>query len=108
MNFLWDSFVNMFKKPSTRKYPTQPLKPTERARGELQFDPSKCIGCKLCEDNCPSECIKVNAKGKIDFDLTACLFCGMCNEICPTKAITFDKNQELATKRKDLLVKQYL
>ncbi len=45
-----------------------------------------CMGCKLCEKNCPNEAVKVdNFLAKVDYD--KCTQCGACTEKCPTKAI---------------------
>lgn len=45
-----------------------------------------CIGCKICEKNCPHDAIHVNdLLARIDYD--KCTNCGICVEKCPTKAI---------------------
>ncbi len=45
-----------------------------------------CIGCGICQKNCPSEAISVNNfLAKIDY--SKCTNCGICREKCPTKAI---------------------
>ncbi len=45
-----------------------------------------CIGCKICEKNCPSGAIKVeNNLARIDYSL--CTNCGICVEKCPKKVI---------------------
>lgn len=46
-----------------------------------------CIGCKLCEKNCPSEAITVTDNiAHIDYE--KCTGCGICAEKCPKKIIT--------------------
>lgn len=45
-----------------------------------------CIGCKLCEKNCPACAIKVtDSVAEIDYSL--CTDCGKCEEVCPRKII---------------------
>lgn len=45
-----------------------------------------CIGCKICEKNCPKDAIKVvDNVAKIDY--TKCVNCGICAQKCPTKVI---------------------
>ena len=45
-----------------------------------------CIGCKICEKNCPVEAIKVeNNLAKID--QSKCINCGLCESKCPKKII---------------------
>lgn len=48
-----------------------------------------CIGCKICEKNCPHDAVHVNdLLAKVDYD--KCVGCGICTEKCPTKAIRFN------------------
>ena len=45
-----------------------------------------CIGCKICEKNCPSDAIHViDNLATIDYD--KCTVCGICAEKCPVNAI---------------------
>ena len=45
-----------------------------------------CIGCGLCQKNCPNEAITVVDKlAKIDYN--KCTGCGICKEKCPVKII---------------------
>lgn len=51
-----------------------------------------CIGCKICEKNCPTGAIKVNgAIAEIDYSL--CTGCDMCVEKCPRKIIWSSQSQ---------------
>ena len=45
-----------------------------------------CIGCKMCEKNCPKSAVKVeNNLAEIDYSI--CVGCGICAEKCPKKII---------------------
>ena len=49
-----------------------------------------CIGCKICEKNCPSGAITVkDYVASIDYD--KCTECGICEEKCPRKIIKSSK-----------------
>ncbi len=75
---------------------------SERYRGFLKLDSSKCIGCLQCMRACPIDCIliKVEKIGekryltRFDVDQSKCMYCGLCVEVCPTGAITFSKRFE--------------
>ena len=54
-----------------------------------------CIGCKICEKNCPTGAVKVeNGVAKIDYDL--CTVCGVCAAKCPRHIIFLGKEQKLS------------
>ncbi len=55
----------------------------------IQWDASKCTGCLLCRDNCPTGAITFK-KGKIDIFDHACKYCMHCHRACPKGAITVD------------------
>ncbi len=51
-----------------------------------------CIGCKICEKNCPSGAIKVTGSiAEIDYSL--CTGCDICVEKCPRKIIWSNTSQ---------------
>lgn len=61
----------------------------------------KCVACYMCQTNCPSRCIMIEAgertDGKteklpvrFDIDLLECIYCGYCVEACPMDAIRMD------------------
>jgi NADH-quinone oxidoreductase subunit I len=75
---------------------------SERYRGFLKLDSSKCIGCFQCMRTCPIDCILIRTEKigeerfltRFDVDQSKCMHCGLCVEVCPTDAITFSKRFE--------------
>jgi NADH-quinone oxidoreductase subunit I len=93
-------------------------KVSERYRGLLGFDDSKCIGCLQCAQICPIDVITVRAvkiegrkaKAPLIFRIhyAKCMFCGLCVEICPTDAIFFTRQFEAATFEYRDLIKNFI
>ena len=72
----------------------------------------RCVGCQICEKECPPKCIyiekskdkKPDAVGKQQFypavfniDISVCMSCQICVEVCPFEAIKMDTEFELST-----------
>jgi NADH-quinone oxidoreductase subunit I len=72
----------------------------------------RCVGCQICEKECPPKCIyiekskdkKPDAVGKMQFypavfniDVSVCMSCQICVEVCPFEAIKMDTDFELST-----------
>jgi len=75
----------------------------------------RCVACKICEKECPPQCIyivksedkKPDYMGKpqfypkvFDIDVSVCMSCQICVEVCPFEAIKMDKDFELSTRER--------
>ncbi|TAL33225.1 MAG: 4Fe-4S dicluster domain-containing protein [Spirochaetes bacterium] len=102
---------SLFTKPATTRYPHEPSKMPDGFRGRLNFDPRKCIGCKLCVRDCPAGGIEVTKTGDREFevviDLGKCIYCGQCAENCNKEALSFSDDFELAELENSKLVLRY-
>jgi NADH-quinone oxidoreductase subunit I len=75
----------------------------------------RCVACKICEKECPPQCIyivksddkKPDYMGKpqfyakvFDIDISVCMSCQICVEVCPFEAIKMDKQFELSKRER--------
>lgn len=68
--------------------PLPPVAVGKRFRGRLDYDRSKCIGCKLCIKVCPANATEYLAEEKkILIHNDRCCFCAQCTEVCPVKCL---------------------
>jgi NADH-quinone oxidoreductase subunit I len=80
--------------------------------GEDKEKGLRCVACKICEKECPPQCIYIEkSKDKkpdyvskpqfyptvFDIDVSVCMSCQICVEVCPFEAIKMDKQFELST-----------
>ncbi len=88
------------RKPATENYPFVKTEKPDKFRGKLKFYPEKCIGCKICMKDCPSNAITINKVGDKMFEcevrLDKCVYCGQCVLSCPKQALEMTKDFELA------------
>ncbi|MBS7608983.1 NADH-quinone oxidoreductase subunit I [Candidatus Bathyarchaeota archaeon] len=101
---------SMTKKPITLRYPFEKAKPVEGLRGRPIWDMEKCIGCGLCQRDCPTKAIEMMGRGRqaefrIYYD--RCAFCAQCVESCPVGAITMTKEYELAAFEHEQMRQEY-
>ncbi|MGV9172232.1 MAG: 4Fe-4S binding protein [Promethearchaeia archaeon] len=58
------------------------------------INPSKCIGCGLCEELCPFELPKDDGKGKYYVETPEnCTECSACQRNCPVDAIILQEQK---------------
>ncbi|MCL5949055.1 MAG: 4Fe-4S binding protein [Candidatus Bathyarchaeota archaeon] len=97
-----------FTKPATTMYPYVKPQLPDNFRGKPVFDIQLCIGCGLCNKECPSKAIEMveieKGKRRPQFRLDKCIFCYQCAETCPRKAIENSTFYELATMDKSSLI----
>jgi NADH-quinone oxidoreductase subunit I len=130
---LWNFAGSYFDKERliTVQYPEErsPLPENYRNFPFLIYDGNnpeaglRCVACKICEKECPPQCIyivksedkKPDYMGKpqfypkvFDIDISVCMSCQICVEVCPFEAIKMDKDFELSTRERfnNLLIRK--
>ena len=112
--FIKEALSGLFSKSSCAMYPVVPSPAADRYRGRIAYDPTKCIGCGMCERVCAGGAIsrtvehiddETGDKVTLTFNLGSCTFCAHCSEFCTHHAITLtDDYHMIATKDEDLIV----
>ncbi len=115
-------FKNFFnpKGLPTIEYPEKRRDYSHRYRGHhiLTSRPDgsvRCVACFLCAQNCPAECIHIEAGEHSDvniekypvvyeIDMLRCVFCGFCVDACPEEAIIMSNNYDMAYFNRDQTV----
>lgn len=57
----------------------------------LQYESSKCIGCKMCVEVCPHNVFKMIGKKAEIINKDNCIECGACEINCITHALTVNQ-----------------
>lgn len=61
---------------------------------QAKVDAEACVGCGICEKQCPVDAIAVSSKTNLaKVDLNLCLGCGQCTTVCPNEALSLFKKQ---------------
>lgn len=75
--------------------------------GEDPVKGLRCVACKICEKECPPQCIYIvpakDERGRprkfpdiFDIDISVCMGCQICVEVCPFDSIKMDQVFELS------------
>ncbi len=98
----------LFRRPATRQYPSERRPVPTRLRGALQFDPTRCTGCCLCEKDCPAQAIEVvmvdraTRRFALRYHVDRCTFCAQCVQTCRFGCLQMSNEQwELAATHKE-------
>jgi NADH-quinone oxidoreductase subunit I len=107
---LWLTFLHLFVRKATVRYPEERIKLPARWRGRIVLtrDPDggeRCVACYLCSVACPVGCIALQAAEdehgrrypeyfRINF--SRCIYCGLCEDACPTYAIQLIPDFEMS------------
>jgi NADH-quinone oxidoreductase subunit I len=108
--FIREAFSQVFKKPSTERYPAIKKEAPEGYRGKILYHPDRCINCGMCIRVCAPGAItrtieKVDEGDKVTFEfyLGSCTFCSMCADFCPKKSIELTREYSMIAQTEEEL-----
>lgn len=115
---LGDVIRAVVRPPVTQLYPQErpegAAASPRRLRGQLLWDPTKCVGCGLCAKECPANALEVftlDRKAKrfvIRYHVDRCMFCGQCVESCRFGCLEMAADRwELASTHRDVFTFTY-
>ena len=97
---LREVFEHLFMKPATGAYPYRREDMPARFRGQIEFKPERCIGCRACVRDCPAGAIDIRKVGErkfeADFKLDHCIYCSQCVDSCRHGALAGTTRYRLA------------
>lgn len=85
---LRDVSISLLRRPVTERYPFERRLPPDRLRGKLTWDSATCLGCGLCEQDCPANAIEVVVLNREErrfvlfYYPERCAFCAQCVQSC--------------------------
>jgi formate hydrogenlyase subunit 6/NADH:ubiquinone oxidoreductase subunit I len=89
------------QRPATQLYPAVPVKLPAAFRGKIRFIAERCVGCKLCQKDCPADALRIEEVGKkrwrAVFRFDHCIYCAQCVDSCNKDAMESTPEFELAT-----------
>ncbi|MBX3038805.1 MAG: 4Fe-4S binding protein [Anaerolineales bacterium] len=87
------SLLKIFKRSAIRR--------TVLFAGHVVPDPSRCVQCGICSDNCPIEIdVRAYAWRGESINKSECLTCGECVARCPRGVLRFEKTDLFTTGEK--------
>ena len=99
-----EALRQLWRKPATQLYPFTPAQIPERFRGQIVFTPDQCVGCNLCQMDCPSGALTIHEVGpkryEAALDVDRCLFCAQCVDSCNKHSLVATQRFELAALRR--------
>ncbi len=89
------------QRPATQLYPAEPVRLPAAFRGKIRFIAERCVGCKLCQKDCPADALRIEEVSKKRFRavflLDHCIYCAQCVDSCNKDAMESTAEFELAT-----------
>ncbi len=64
---------------------------TFREGGGVKFRPEKCMGCRLCAENCVVDVLKFDEEKNKPIP---CIQCGQCVKFCPHEVIAMEERKD--------------